>query len=68
MSAITRNCLEPGCRCTVTRPHLMCVGHWQALPKEARQEVQIRLRGWGSPEAAIEFLSTYLRGRKAAAQ
>jgi hypothetical protein len=66
MSAITRNCLEPGCRCAVTRPHLMCVSHWQALAKDVRQEVQIRLRGWGSSDAAAEYLSQHMRSRRVA--
>jgi hypothetical protein len=37
----------------------MCVTHWQSLPRHVRQEVQERLRGWRSIDAAKERIAAY---------
>lgn len=55
----TTNCVAPGCRIGVEQPHLMCVTHWQSLPRHVRQEVQERLRGWRSIDAAKERIAAY---------
>jgi hypothetical protein len=56
-----RTCQHPGCLAVISGDHLMCVTHWQRLPKEARQECQRRLMGWDSWDAAALWLEGYFK-------
>ena len=68
MTVITRKCLEPGCRCQVSPPHLMCVSHRQALPSHIRRGTQERLRGWQSKDMAIVYLRSHIEAAAAASR
>jgi hypothetical protein len=59
-------CCAPSCNVPVTRPHLMCISHWNSLPPNVRQEVQTRLKGWRSQDAALERIANYYQAKKRA--
>jgi hypothetical protein len=54
-----RTCQQPGCLASLSGDHVMCVRHWQALPKEARQQVQYRLNAFDNWDAAALWLEGY---------
>ena len=37
--AYPRSCVWPRCKRLVPKSHLMCRGHWRALPKELRDRI-----------------------------
>jgi hypothetical protein len=59
-----RKCMAPDCLAQLTPGHLMCKPHWYQVPKEVKQEVQRRLRGWRDQGAAEVYLRNAINYRK----
>lgn len=63
MAKTTKKCLQPGCDARISPSHLMCITHWQTVPKDVRIEVQQRLHGWQDRDGAATYLDAWLKGK-----
>jgi len=54
-------CCHPECSIPVNLRQVACLDHWRQVDKHTRCEVQHRLRGWKSIEAAREYLNAFFK-------
>lgn len=57
-------CCFPDCKTEIDLPHIACVRHWRSTPRDVRQEIQSRLRGWKNREEALMSLRSYLSAKE----